>query len=601
MILTDKQILAKNHKNGPCMVLAVPGAGKTTMLLERIDELSKEINPEKILSLTFSRTQAMDMKKRFERKESIDYKTNFMTIHAFCYLVIRNYYKKSNRKLKILESDDSYNKYNLIQKIYFDINNRPMSNEDLKNFFSTVGYMRNSLSDISYLEKSDIKNIEKIYRIYENFKKENFYIDFDDMQTLAYRLLSEDHRLLISVKNKYKYIQLDEGQDTSLLQFKILEKIVYPENNLMLVADDDQSIYGFRAANPEYLLNFTNIFKDAKIITMNENHRSSTQIVNVSDSFIKLNKNRYEKDIFTKNPPKNKVNLVCRKDSYDAYKYIINHIEVGKTNAILYRNNISSLNLVSFLMEDKIKFAINSGSYDFFDSIVIKDMEKIIYFSENPNDVEVFSDIYYKIKTYLTKEEVRKLEYKPINSSIFDYLYEIVDDEKVYNLMDKEKQIKHIRKLTIDRKISYIYSYMGYKDYIKMFSSKYNEVIFNKDLYLESIINFTKGLRTIDEFYDRVQTYKNYVNRNKNSNLILSTIHKSKGLEYDNVFVVDLVRNEFPMIVDQDDKANELEEERRIFYVAMTRARENLHLISLKKRFGIKVKPSPFYLDIKNQ
>ena len=601
MKLTVKQILAKNHKNGPCLVLAVPGAGKTTMLLERIDELSKEINPEKILSLTFSRTQAMDMKKRFERKESIDYKTNFMTIHAFCYLVIRNYYKKSNRKLKILESDDSYNKYNLIQKIYFDINNRPMSNEDLKNFFSTVGYMRNSLSDISYLEKSDIKNIEKIYMIYENFKKENFYIDFDDMQTLAYRLLSEDPRLLRSVKNKYKYIQLDEGQDTSLLQFKILEKIVYPENNLMLVADDDQSIYGFRAANPEYLLNFTNVFKDAKIITMNENHRSSTQIVNVSDSFIKLNKNRYEKDIFTKNPPKNKVNLVCRKDSYDAYKYIINHIEVGKTNAILYRNNISSLNLVSFLMEDKIKFAINSGSYDFFDSIVIKDMEKIIYFSENPNDVEVFSDIYYKIKTYLTKEEVRKLEYKPINSSIFDYLYEIVDDEKVYNLMDKEKQIKHIRKLTIDRKISYIYSYMGYKDYIKMFSSKYNEVIFNKDLYLESIINFTKGLRTIDEFYDRVQAYKNYVNRNKNSNLILSTIHKSKGLEYDNVFVIDLVRNEFPMIVDQDDKENELEEERRIFYVAMTRARENLHLISLKKRFGIKVKPSPFYLDIKNQ
>lgn len=601
MKLTEKQILAKNHKNGPCMVLAVPGAGKTTMLLERIDELSKEINPEKILSLTFSRTQAMDMKKRFERKVDIDYKTNFMTIHAFCYLVIRNYYKSQNRRLKILESDDSYNKYNLIQKIYFDINNRTMSNEDLKSFFSYVGYMRNSLSDISYLAKSDIKNIEKIYRIYENFKKENFYIDFDDMQTLAYRLLSEDRRLLRSVKNKYKYIQLDEGQDTSILQFKILEKIVFPENNLMVVADDDQSIYGFRAANPEYLLNFTKVFKDAKIITMNENHRSSTQIVNVSDSFIKLNKNRYEKNIFTKNPPKNKVNLVYRKDSYDAYKYIINHIEDGKTNAILYRNNISSLNLVSFLMEDKITFAINSGSCDFFDSIVIKDMEKIIYFSENPNDVEVFSDIYYKIKTYLTNEEVKKLEYKPINSSIFDYLYEIVDDEKAYNLMDKEKQIKHIIRLTIDRKISYIYSYMGYKDYIKMFSSKYKEVIFNKDLYLESIINFTKGLKTIDEFYDKVIAYKNYVNTNKNANIILSTIHKSKGLEYDNVFVVDLVKNEFPMIVDQDDKENELEEERRIFYVAMTRARENLHLISLKKRFGIKVEPSPFYLDIKNQ
>lgn len=600
MKLTDKQIQATKHKNGPALVLAVPGAGKTTMLLERINLLSKEVNPEKILSLTFSRTQAMDMKKRFETKDNLNYKTNFMTIHAFCYLVIRNYYKKQNRKLKILESDDTYNKYNLIQKIYFDVNGKLMSDEDLKNFFTTVGFMRNSLSDTSYLKNADVKNVEKIYTIYEKFKKDNFYIDFDDMQTLAFDLLSKDSRLLRSVKNKYKYIQLDEGQDTSLLQFKILEKIVYPENNLMVVADDDQSIYGFRAANPDYLLNFKNIYKDAKIITMSENHRSSTQIVHVSNKFIKQNKNRYEKNIFTNNPPISGVNLVYRKDSNEAYKYIMKNINPNKTNAILYRNNISSLNLVSFLIEDRVKFAINSGSYDFFDSILIKDMEKIIKFSEDPNDVEIFTEIYYKIKTYLTKDEIGKLEYKPINLSIFDYLYEIIDDDKAYNLRQKEKQLNHIRKLSIDRKISYIYSYMGYMQYIGMFSAKYNEVIFNKDLYLESIINFTKGLDTMDDFYQKIDSYKNFVNRNKNSNLILSTIHKSKGLEYDNVFIIDLVKNEFPMIVDEDNRESELEEERRVFYVAMTRARENLHLISLKKRFGMKVEPSPFYNDIKN-
>lgn len=280
MKLTEKQFQAANHINGPCLVLAVPGAGKTTMLLKRINILEKYIDPSHILSLTFSKTQANDMKIRYN-----GLKTNFMTIHAFCYLIIRNYYKKKNRRIKILESDDLYNKYNLIKQIYLDINGKIMSSEDLDDFFSHVGYMKNSMDDISYLKNSQIKNIEKVYIAYEKFKKENFYIDFDDMQVIALKLLNEDNRLLRSVKSKYKYIQLDEGQDTSLIQFKILEKIVYPKNNLMVVADDDQSIYSFRAANPDYLLNFKKIYPDSKILTMDENHRSQANIVIGSKKF----------------------------------------------------------------------------------------------------------------------------------------------------------------------------------------------------------------------------------------------------------------------------------------------------------------------------
>ena len=598
MILTEKQLQASRHKNGPCLVLAVPGAGKTTMLLERIKFLENEIDPSKVLSLTFSRTQAFDMKKRFEKETTT--KSNFMTIHAFCYLIIRNYYKKTNRELKILESDDQYNKYNLVQKIYMDINGKLMSSEDLKNFFTEIGYMRNSMSDISYLKNSQIKNIEKIYYSYEDFKKQNSYIDFDDMQTIALRLLNKDPNLLKSIKRKYQYIQLDEGQDTSLLQFKIIEKIIYPENNLMVVADDDQSIYSFRAADPTYLLNFKNIFPDAKIITMEENHRSQANIVKVSDKFIRQNHNRYTKDLFTNKKPTSKVYKKYARDSKDSFSYIIKNINPDKTNAILFRNNISSLNLVSFLMEEDIDFSINNGTMDFFDSKILKDMINIINFSKDFHNVDLFSEIYYMIKTYLTREEVEKLQVKPINQTVFDYLHEYIDDEKAYSLLRKEKELKNLASMDLDKQFSYIYNKMGYRDYIKMFSNKHYEVVINKDLYVESLVNFARGLSNLDDFYKKIEDYEKILNKKRQENIILSTIHKSKGLEYDNVFVVDLVKGEFPLIFDFKDKENRLEEELRMFYVAMTRACDNLHLITLKYRNSHKVEASEFYTFVKN-
>ncbi|PKZ16779.1 ATP-dependent helicase [Anaerococcus octavius] len=593
MQLTEKQKQAANHKNGPCLVLAVPGAGKTTMLLERIKMLENQIDPSHILSLTFSKTQALDMKNRFESEGDI--KSNFMTIHAFCYLIIRNYYKKTHRKLKILESDNEYNKYNLIQQIYYDINGKVMSSEDLKNFFIEIGYMKNSMADISYLKKSQVKNIEKIYKAYEDFKKQKSYIDFDDMQIIALIILNQNYKLLRLVKNKYKYIQLDEGQDTSLLQFKIIEKIVHPENNLMVVADDDQSIYSFRAAEPDYLLNFKSIYPNAKLITMNENHRSQANIVKAANNFIIQNQKRYTKNLFTSKNATSKVYKKYAKDSKDSFSYILKNIDPNKTNAIVFRNNISALNLISFLMEKDIDFTINNPSIDFFDSKILSDMVNIINFSKDFYNVELFSEIYYMVNTYLSKEEIEKLDLKAINYTVFDYLHEYISDEKAYGLLRKEKEFKNLRTMNLDKQISYIYNKMGYRDYIKMFSSKYYEVVINKDLYVESMINFTKDLKDLNEFYKKIEEFERILNKNNESNIILSTIHKSKGLEYDNVFIIDLVKGEFPLIYDYKNRENCLEEERRMFYVAMTRARDNLHLITLKYRNSHKVEPSDFY------
>lgn len=595
MKLTSQQNLALRHKDGPILVLAGPGAGKTTMLLERIKFLSKTIDPKHILTITFSKTQALDMKERYNFSDA-----TFMTIHAFCYLIIRNYLKKNNRNLRLLESDDLYNKYDLIRKIYFKINNKKISKEDLNEFFRLTSYMKNAMIDETYLEDSKVKNSLQIYRAYENFKIRNFYIDFDDMQVMALKLIQNDQRLLNSIRNKYKYIQVDEGQDTSLIQFKIIEKIAAPLNNLMIVADDDQSIYSFRASDVSYLLNLKSIYPDLKIIEMTENHRSSKNIVNISKAFIDTNQNRYPKDLFTNNDFSGKITIRSLRNVRDEYKYIIENIKKGEKNAILFRNNIQALNIISFLMEDGLDFSVNITSLNFFESKIIDDLFNIIEFSDDFDRLDLFCEIYYKMGTFLNKKEVDKLSYKGLNNNVFEGLYEMdLEDYKIETLIQKEKQLKHIRQLSLDKKISYIYKYMDYKSYITNFSKKYREEVVNKDLFVESMVNFTKNMVSIEDFYEKKDKLEKKLSTST-SDLILSSIHKSKGLEYDNVFVINMVKNEFPIIVDNEDIGKKIEEERRVMYVAMTRAKKNLHLLTIKKRGTEKLSPSMFFTQIKD-
>lgn len=594
MKLTEKQIIAARHKNGPCLVLAVPGSGKTTMLLERISIMEKDIDPRKILSLTFSKAQAVDMRKRYP-----DSKSNFMTIHAFCYLIIRNYLKKSNKQFRLLESDRTYNKYSLVRDLYFQVNNKSISKEDLNLFFQKISFMKNNLENISYLDDIEIKNAKKIYNLYEDFKREHFYIDFDDMQIFALSYL-EDQRLLRSIKNKYKYFQLDEGQDTSLLQFKILEKIVFPENNLLIVADDDQSIYSFRAAHPKYLLDFKKHYPDAKILSLDQNHRSQKNIVDVSNKFIQLNKYRYKKDLFTLNEEKSSVKIVSLKDSQKEYEFIKKNIDKNVKTAILYRNNISSINLINNLIEDEIDFSINVNNLDFLKTNIFDDLVDIINFSEDFYRTDLFENIYYKIKTYISKDQLRRLRLKDEKKDVFQFFnQENLSSYQYQALFRKKREFKHLRKLSLDKKISYIYKDMGYEKYAKINSSKHNLDSYNKEVYIESLINFSKNLNTIEELKEKIDKTEKLIKSKKDSNLILSTIHGSKGLEYDDVFVVDLVKNEFPVISFENYYEN-IEEERRIFYVAMTRAKNKLYLMTIRNRNGKKVQPSEFYEEIKN-
>lgn len=596
MKLTSKQEKAAKHKNGPLLVLAIPGSGKTTMLLERIKVLSEKIDQSRILSLTFSKIQAKDMKERAK-----DFKSNFMTIHAFCYLIIRNYLRKYNREIRLIEDEKLYNKYNLVSEIYEKLNNRPMSREDLSLFFREVSFMKNSLLDKDYLKKVEIENIGEIYQIYEDIKNKKHLLDFDDMQVKALEILNMDGSILRSIKNKYKYYQLDEGQDTSTLQFKILEKIVYPENNILIVADDDQSIYSFRAADPTYLLNFKNIFEDGQIMRLDTNHRSGKNIVDLAKNLIEKNQERYKKDFHAKRDSQEDIVIKSFSNSLKEFDFIRKNLKENEKTAILYRNNISAISLIAYLMEKNIDFNINLNVLDFFESKIFKDLLKIIDFSSDFKDISLFKEIYYKINTYLSKEDVESLKFKALNEDVFEYFYnKDIDDYKIDSLFNVEKKLKHLRKLSFDKKISFIYNSLSYKSYINMISRKYMEETVNKDLYIESAINFTKGIKTKEELFKKIEHLEKKSKSFINSNLNLSTIHSSKGLEYDKVFVIDLIKNEFPLIFSDEDKDKRLEEERRIFYVAITRAKNSLFILSLSRRNKKKSEASIFYKESLN-
>ncbi len=237
---------------------------------------------------------------------------------------------------------------------------------------------------------------------------------------------------------------------------------------------------------------------------------------------------------------------------------------------------------------------------DFFESKIFLDMINIINFSNDFNNVEVFSEIYYKISSYLSKDDIEKLIYKPVNEDVFDF-YENsdIEDFKKDALFNIEKKLNHLRKLSIDKKISFIYQSLSYKNYIDMLSRKYKEETANKDLYIESLKYFTKSCENLDQVYEKIKIIEKKSKSLSENNLKLSTIHSSKGLEYDTVFVIDLIKNEFPIILDEENYFERLEEERRIFYVAITRAKNGLHLLSLKTRNNKKVEASIFYENSK--
>ena len=596
MELSKEQKLAIKHKNGPALILAVPGSGKTSILLHRILRLIDQgVDPKRILTFTFSKAASTDIKKRFSKLYPHNKNLpKFFTIHALCFSIIRHYSKLRGKEYRLIEGE-KVSKYKIIASIYYELNKKPISEQYLEELINKISYYKNSLIDPEK-EKVKITNFRQIYRKYEDYKKENNLIDFDDMIILAYEILKKDNYLLNKIRSSFDYLQLDEGQDTSRAQFQFIKLIAAPKNNLFIVADDDQSIYAFRGADPDYLLNLKNIYKNLTYYYLQNNFRSTKNIVNTSSKFIDKNSNRFSKKISTLNDYLEPVNIIKLGSSEDQYKFIYENILKNKnlSQAILYRNNLSSLGVIEYLERKNLDFSINSSKLKILNHFIVKDILSIIEFSNDTSRIDLFSNFYYKIHGYISKKHLNFMK-KNLGENILIPLLSYPGLPTYYkeNISMLIKDFKNLKGKNIFQQINYILYDMGYDDYLKDSAKKFNYSYENLKEFCHHLIYIASSEKDIDSFLARLK-HLEYMSNTKsyNDSLIkLSTIHSSKGLEYDIVYIIDLVDGVIPS---NKGDSKDLEEERRLFYVAMTRAKTNLYLIYPKIYNGRYVLPSSF-------
>lgn len=615
--LTEDQKKAVVHDKGPLLLLAVPGAGKTTVLTLRLAYLAlvKRVKSERMLCLTFGRAGAREMKERFDKNfgEHVSGTIHFSTIHSFAFEVARAALSHRGCTYQIMEEQKGgESKRAVLSQLYKQINNSTLMEETFEELQNGICLVKNSMIQPDELDNINVKNFETIYSAYEEYKIEHNpqLIDFDDMLSIAYEALSEDLQLLKWFQSRYDFTLTDESQDTSLIQHMIIELLVKLKGNIFVVGDDDQSIYGFRAAAPQQLLNFDKTYEHAKILRLERNFRSTKAIVNISREFIRFNRERFDKEMVTLNPPGEAVQVKLLKDDKAQKSFILNEMKTIGTSdsAILYRNNLSVITVADELDRGDIPFYIRENKKErFFKHWVVNDILNFLRFSYNDKNLEIFVKIKPKLDIFTSPKQMEYLKQTVYERSIFDILSEQPsEDLKRAKYITLKGQFKKLNELPPGKAIRYIRSTIGYDKAIKRIC---------KSLGL-SLEYLTTLLGILEMIADKEDTLLGFANRltylediiknsykNKRTNAVtLSTIHSAKGLEWERVYIVDLIQGilpNFEAVEDaKDHKMGPMEEERRLCYVGMTRAKKYLTLCTIKQSQNQIVETSQFLKDV---
>ncbi len=611
--LNKQQRTAAVHDKGPCLLLAVPGAGKTTTMLCRTAYLIlNSVKPDNILSITFSRASAKDMEEKFKKmfEQGLDASPEFSTIHIFAYKVVLRYYHKSKIKLNIIENDKDRGKLKVIKDAYSNYNDgEKINDDDLDNIINRISFVKNmmleddEIDNYPFPDENTIPCFKSIYLDYEKYKRETGLIDFDDMLTECHKAFINDSTLLEELRNKYKYIQVDEGQDTSKIQHEIIKILASAENNILYICDDDQSIYGFRAAYPEFLLKIRETYPDAKILFMEENFRSSKNIVAVCSSFIKINKKRYDKNMVTSNAEGNKVKIITLDDTVSQYIILTESLKDlnEREAAVLYRNKRSSILVADYFIKNNIEFTMTGYDRSFFNHWIVNDMLSFMKFASNQKDIVTFGMIYRKLQGfYITNAMYDTIKYNKSDNTVFEKLSKIkgLQEYQVEKIKELRCKTRRLSGLNPHEAIAFIESELNYNKQMEFNKSRYGYSVENQKNILFILKMLSAEIKDYKELKEKLEILEKQLKEaedNKTCKIVLSTIHSSKGLEWDDVYMIDLINGEFPA------NKSDTEEERRLFYVGMTRAKQNLTIFKCNNRFEETVVPSIFINEAEKQ
>ena len=590
MSFNPSQEEAVRHKDGPCLTLAGPGSGKTLVITQRTKNLIQEygVNPSNILVITFTKAAATEMKMRFQRlMGGQTCPVTFGTFHAVYFAVLKHAYHYSADNI-IREEQ----KYQFMKEI---ILKQQLEYEDETEFISSIlgeiSMVKNSGVELAhyYAKNCGEEVFRRIYRLYEDKLYQKRLIDFDDMLVYTYELFRERKDILAAWQRKYQYILVDEFQDINKIQFDVLKMLAEPQNNLFIVGDDDQSIYRFRGAKPEIMLNFKKDFPDAKEILLDTNYRSKANIVKHALQVIGHNKERYQKNIVANQEDGAEIDFQIFKTQREENVKIIwdiqEQIERGRNYsefAILFRTNTQPRLLMEQLMEYNIPFRTRDNIPNLYDHWIAKDIFTYIRIAQGSRYRKDFLQIMNRPKRYISRDS---LDEEMVAFDVWAWYYE--EQPWVAERIERlEYDIKMLSGMKPYAAINYIRHGIGYDDFCQEYAD-YRRIK-PEDLFdlLEELQDSAKGYESYEAWFEHIEEYEKELERmrqkqNLNENSVaLATLHSSKGLEYETVYIVDV--NEGLMPYKKAVLDPEIEEERRMFYVGMTRAKRDLHLFSVK-------------------
>ena len=609
MSLNHAQTEAVAHNKGPCMVLAGPGSGKTLTIAKRIEYLimKHKVRPEEILVITFTKYAAWEMKNR---TRSIcgpsSYAVTFGTFHGIYYGILKWAYRLNQSNLL---SDEE--KYRILREILpgIDWDQEPEADEEkdyLQELAIEIGNVKNNCMDIEEYEpvKYTTEKFRKLYRTYEETKKKYRKIDFEDMLIQCRDLFMKRPDILKKWQEKFQYILVDEFQDVNQAQYDVVRMLAAPQDNLFVVGDDDQSVYGFRGAKPGIMMEFMKDYPKARQILLDVNYRSSGYIVKGALRVIGNNKIRFEKKIEAFRKPDETVHVQEVKDPVQEAEYVLERIReyrekgVSYTEmAILYRTNVDARAMSELMTEYQIPFVMKEHLNNIYEHFIALDMISYLRLSQGEYDRKYFLQIANRPNRYLTRESMKtgNVSYESLRRYYRD------KDWMVDRIDQLEWDMKMICDKTPYAAIQYIRKRMGYDEFLKEYAA-YRKIS-SEDLFavLEEIWQNSKGYGTIKEWFEHIESYGKMLKEQNKKNgekegVNLMTMHAAKGLEFDTVFVIEANEGSCPYKKAIADE--EIEEERRLFYVAMTRAKRKLVISYVKEKNGKDLLPSRFVSEL---
>ena len=583
--LNRQQEEAVRSVEGNVLLLAVPGSGKTTVLVARLGYAlyCLGVAPENILTMTYTVAAAADMRKRFVSLfgEELSGRLAFRTINGVCARIIRQYEQSRGTTAFELLSDESQIAA-MLGDICRGVLNEYPADSDIKAIRTKITYVKNMCLKPEEIEalNQEIKGFPSIYRAYMDTMKRQRLMDYDDQLVYAYNILRRCPDILHSLQSRYRYICVDEAQDTSKIQHMIIELLAGPEGNLFMVGDEDQSIYGFRAAYPRALADFSRRRKNARVLLMEQNYRSTRQIVRAADRFIQQNSDRHPKRMTAVRGDGAEVKELTVSSRAGQYAYLLKTAkDCGRETAVLFRDNECALPLIDLLDRSRIPYRCRQMDISFFTSPVVRDITDIIRFALDQTDGQLFMNLYYKLNARLSKQEAQEAVRRcPESMSVLEYLAE---DFPLSGFKRKQCRalLTHMNNMLTENAGSAVYrivKYMGYGAYLKQ-----REMGEGKAEILQALGNQEPSPARL---LDRLEELSGIIRSHgsNDSRFILSTIHSSKGLEYDRVFLMDTIDGILPSQAADEDRAL-MEEERRLFYVGMTRAKNELNIFTFRQ------------------